>query len=132
MLPITYGGHYMIKRQIIDYMSPIGIIEIIGTGKGIYSLMFSDRDIVVNLIEDETPEVLLDCYKELNDYFKGELLEFTFPYSHEGTNFQKTVWHALTSVPYAETRSYKDIAVAIGNEKKAIRAVGSANGKKTN
>ena len=42
--------------------------------------------------------------------------------------FQKTVWEALTKIPYAKTGAYKDIAVSIGNEK-AIRAVGSANGK---
>lgn len=45
-----------------------------------------------------------------------------------GTDFQQKVWNALVSVGYGKTIAYKDIALAIGNEK-AIRAVGSANGK---
>ncbi len=43
-------------------------------------------------------------------------------------SFKKNVWNALTNIVYGETASYKDIAVSIGNEK-AVRAVGSANGK---
>ncbi|MBV6619192.1 methylated-DNA--[protein]-cysteine S-methyltransferase, partial [Acinetobacter baumannii] len=54
--------------------------------------------------------------------------EFTLPLDFEGTAFQKQVWTALLTIPYGETRSYKDIAVQIGNEK-AVRAVGAANGK---
>lgn len=50
------------------------------------------------------------------------------PLDFEGTAFQKQVWAALLTIPYGETRSYKDIAVQIGNEK-AVRAVGAANGK---
>ena len=46
----------------------------------------------------------------------------------EGTAFQKKVWQALCSIPYGETRSYKEIAIQIGNER-ACRAVGMANNK---
>ncbi|PMX99457.1 cysteine methyltransferase, partial [Pseudomonas sp. MPR-R5A] len=53
---------------------------------------------------------------------------FNIPYSVKGTDFQQSVWEALTSIPYGKTGTYKDIAVSIGNEK-AVRAVGSANGK---
>ena len=45
-----------------------------------------------------------------------------------GTDFQKQVWQALLQIPFGETRSYKDIALQIGNVK-AVRAVGAANGK---
>lgn len=118
----------MIRLHKLDYESPIGVIEIIGTDEAICSIMFSERDKSVNLIQGETPKVLKDCLDQLDEYFKGELIEFTFPYLVEGTDFQKTVWNALKRIPNAETASYKDIAVSIGNEK-AIRAVGSANGK---
>lgn len=125
---MNWTDENMIKKQKLDYKSPIGVIEIIGTDEAICSIMFSERDIIVNIMQDKIPKVLKDCYKQLDEYFKGELHEFTFPYINEGTDFQKNVWDALKCVPYAKTKSYKDIAVSIGNEK-AIRAVGSANGK---
>jgi len=112
----------------LDYESPIGVLEIIGTEEAIGSILFTERDKAVNLLQEETPKVLKLCFQQLDEYFKGIRHEFTFPYQMEGTDFQKTVWNALKGIPYAETGSYKDIAVSIGNEK-AIRAVGSANGK---
>lgn len=127
MLPFIYGGHYM-KRYKLDYQSPIGIIEIEGTDTAIYGINFSEREQLAHMPQQETPQVMLDCYKQLHEYFLGERFEFTFPYQFEGTNFQQAVWHALPHISYGKTASYKDIAIAIDNEK-AVRAVGSANGK---
>ncbi|MFF2445527.1 methylated-DNA--[protein]-cysteine S-methyltransferase [Neobacillus sp. NPDC058068] len=118
----------MTKVYKLDYESPIGMIEISGTYEGIRSILFSDENEKVNFLQPDTPPVLAECYNQLDEYFKGQRQEFTFPYQFEGTDFQKTVWNALTKIHYAKTGSYKDIAVSIGNEK-AIRAVGSANGK---
>lgn len=118
----------MINKQKLDYKSPIGLIEIIGTDEAICSIMFCERDMPKNMMQDETPKVLKDCCRQLDEYFKGERYDFTFPYIYEGTDFQKTVWNALKGISYAKTSSYKDIAVSIGNET-AIRAVGNANGK---
>jgi len=112
----------------LEYKSPIGVIEIIGTDEAIISIMFSERDVATYNVQDESPKVLKDCLKQLEQYFKGDRHEFTFPYIFEGTDFQKSVWIALTKVPCPETVSYKDIAASIGNEK-AVRAVGTANGK---
>ncbi|MFJ7467536.1 methylated-DNA--[protein]-cysteine S-methyltransferase [Peribacillus frigoritolerans] len=112
----------------LDYESPIGVIEISGTNDAIYSILFAERDTKINIRQDQTPKVLAECLSQLDEYFKGERREFTFPYILEGTIFQKNVWNALTGILYANTGSYKDIAVSIGNEK-AIRAVGSANGR---
>ncbi len=50
------------------------------------------------------------------------------PLDFEGTEFQKKVWQALLSIPFGETRSYKQIAEQVGSEN-AMRAVGAANGK---
>lgn len=111
-----------------DYESPIGIIEIQGTEEAILSILFSNEKRAVNPLEDDAPKVLKDCCHQLDEYFKGERMNFTFPYVIEGTVFQKTVWNALMGIAFAKTGSYKDIAVSIGNDK-AIRAVGNANGK---
>jgi methylated-DNA-[protein]-cysteine S-methyltransferase len=63
---------------------------------------------------------------ELKEYFIGERIEFTVPFSIRGTEFQQRVWNELRKIPYGETRSYKDIAISIGKEK-AVRAIGQAN-----
>lgn len=112
----------------LDYKSPIGIVEIVGTEEVVSSIMYIEGDEVSNTVNSETPQVLVDCFTQLDEYFKGERHVFSFPYDFEGTEFQKKVWNALATIPYAETGSYKDIATAIKNEK-AVRAVGTANGK---
>lgn len=77
---------------------------------------------------NEENEWIIQCEKELNEYFNKKRKEFSVPIQLEGTNFQKKVWHALCQIPYGETRSYKDIAQKINNPK-ACRAIGSANHK---
>lgn len=67
-------------------------------------------------------------YGQLSEYLKGERKIFDFKYEVDGTEFQKKVWQALCDIPYGETRTYKQIAVAIGKPK-ASRAVGMANNK---
>ncbi|MEG2144681.1 MAG: methylated-DNA--[protein]-cysteine S-methyltransferase [Oscillospiraceae bacterium] len=64
--------------------------------------------------------------KELEEYFSGRRHAFTFPMELNGTEFQKKVWQALCSIPYGETRSYKDIAIAVGSPR-GFRSVGGAN-----
>ncbi|PPQ48950.1 cysteine methyltransferase [Paenibacillus peoriae] len=119
----------MSELYVMKYVSPIGEIEIQGTNEAVYSIMFSNRnELLTRAIEEVPIQVLAECAIQLDEYFKGEGFEFTFPYAFEGTDFQQKVWNALVSVGYGKTTAYKDIALAIGNEK-AIRAVGSANGK---
>lgn len=112
----------------VEYQSPIGVIEIVGTKEAIVSILFTDADVVRDGLTDSTVQVVKDCYKELDEYFNGTRKEFTVPYRNEGTEFRRNVWQALTEIPYAQTASYRDIACSIGNEK-AVRAVGTANGK---
>ncbi|MGV9453583.1 methylated-DNA--[protein]-cysteine S-methyltransferase [Streptomyces sp. NPDC003635] len=66
--------------------------------------------------------------EELEAYFAGELKEFTLELRLRGTPFQRTVWDQLRRIPYGETRTYGDLADALGN-RGASRAVGLANGK---
>ena len=74
--------------------------------------------------QDATP-LLRQARDQLQDYFDGKRLSFDLPLAPEGSPFQKRVWTALCAIPAGETRSYADIARAIGS---APRAVGGANG----
>jgi len=65
---------------------------------------------------------------ELEEYFAGQRREFTFPLDLRGTDFQLACWRALLAIPYGETRSYADIARAVGKPN-AFRAVGMANNR---
>lgn len=116
----------MTRLHKIYYGSPIGVIEIIGTNENVISIMFCEQKPPFHDNREDAPKAMTDCYDQLDEYFKGIRRHFTFPYSFEGTNFQKKVWNALSTIPYAETGSYKDIAESIGNGN-AIRAVGNAN-----
>ncbi|HEX3322626.1 MAG TPA: methylated-DNA--[protein]-cysteine S-methyltransferase [Terriglobales bacterium] len=66
--------------------------------------------------------------RELDEYFAGERRDFRFPLDLRGTPFQLDCWNALLKIPYGETRSYADIARAIGHVN-AFRAVGMANNR---
>jgi methylated-DNA-[protein]-cysteine S-methyltransferase len=72
--------------------------------------------------------VLLETERQLKDYFGGKLEKFSVRLDFVGTEFQKKVWQALTTIPFGETRSYAQIAAQIGHPK-AVRAVGAANGR---
>lgn len=73
--------------------------------------------------------LLAQAEKELNEYFAGERREFTVPLAPVGTPFQRAVWDKLLEIPYGETRSYEDLARAVGKPPGACRAVGQANGR---
>jgi len=66
--------------------------------------------------------------EELAEYFAGARREFTVPIVFPGTPFQQRVWGQLLAIPYGETRSYEDVACALGMPA-ASRAVGRANGQ---
>ncbi len=78
--------------------------------------------------QEKDTELLLKAKNELEEYFEGKRKEFDLPLEQEGTEFQKRVWNALEKIPYGETRTYKEVAKMVGNEK-ASRAVGMANNK---
>lgn len=81
-----------------------------------------------SLVEIEECKVLRLAEKEIRDYLAGRLRKFTVPLDPEGTEFQQRVWLELRRIPYGQTKSYKDIATALGMPK-ACRAVGTANGR---
>lgn len=75
----------------------------------------------------QTP-LLRQAFEQLELYLNGRLKDFSLPLMPEGTPFMKSVWQKLCQIPYGQTASYKDIAIAVGNPK-AVRAVGQANNK---
>jgi O-6-methylguanine DNA methyltransferase len=77
---------------------------------------------------EESADATRDYFAELEEYFAGKRREFTFPLDLRGTDFQLACWRALLAIPYGETRSYADIARAIGRPH-ACRAVGMANNR---
>lgn len=72
--------------------------------------------------------VLSETKNQLSEYFSGTRSLFQLPLNAMGTEFQQTVWRALTNIPLGEVRSYSDIASEIGRPT-AVRAVGAANGR---
>ncbi len=76
----------------------------------------------------EETELIRKCKQELDEFFEGKRKTFDLPLAPAGTAFQKKVWDALREIPYGETRTYKDIAIAVDSPK-GFRAVGMANNK---
>lgn len=108
-----------------SYKTIIGTITICSDDNAIVRLDFGSTDDFTKKI---TP-VIKETYRQLDEYFNRERKKFDLPLSLiKGTDFQKKVWSALCDIPYGKTRSYKQIAEAIGNDK-ACRAVGNANNK---
>lgn len=108
------------------YDTEIGIIKISEKDGKIIGLGFSDSK-KEKEIEEES-ESIKKAYLQLKEYLSGKRKSFDLEIYMIGTEFQKKVWKELLNIPYGETRSYKDIAIAIGNEK-SCRAVGNANNK---
>lgn len=105
------------------YETPVGPLWIEEAGGGISRV--TNRPIPG--VGCETP-LIRQAYTELNEYFAGTRKTFTVPLNPQGTPFQLAVWAALREIPYGETRSYGEIAAAVGRPK-AARAVGGANNK---
>jgi AraC family transcriptional regulator of adaptative response/methylated-DNA-[protein]-cysteine methyltransferase len=119
--------------------SPVGPLLMGATDDGVCLLEFTDRRALETQIA--TVRRQFDCalvpgkheyidrlQDELDRYFAGTLRQFRVPLTYPGTPFQQKVWKQLLQIPYGETRSYEDVARAVGTPS-AQRAVGTANGK---
>lgn len=115
-------------KNIYCYQTLIGEILIAEQDNKITNLYFgSEKHLLENYTVKET-DILKEANKQLDEYLKGERKTFHLSLAPNGTEFRKKVWDTLLDIPYGETRSYKEIATIIGNEK-ATRAVGQANNK---
>lgn len=129
--------------SICLYQSPIGVLKISDTDGKITGLCLCNETDGDGLAESPselqrivwdggnqtscTP-LLRDACRQLDEYFQGSRRDFDLPLGFAGTPFQESVWRALRTIPYGETRSYGDIAARVGNPR-AVRAVGQANNK---
>jgi methylated-DNA-[protein]-cysteine S-methyltransferase len=112
--------------------TPVGKLKLVASDAGLAAILWeNDREDRVKLgamTEQSDHPVLAEAKRQLDDYFAGQRTQFDLPLDFHGTDFQKSVWAALLTIPAGETRSYADIAAQIGRPG-ACRAVGTANGK---
>lgn len=115
----------MNRSVYLTYHSPVGVLYLIADGEGM--LAIENRE--PGNLKEGTGVVLQQCLTALKEYFDGNRKNFReIPVSPAlgGTPFQRKVWNALRDIPYGETRTYAQIAQAVGSPK-ACRAVGGAN-----
>ncbi|MCZ6617148.1 MAG: methylated-DNA--[protein]-cysteine S-methyltransferase [Gammaproteobacteria bacterium] len=109
--------------------SPLGQLLLAGDGRNLQVIGFPEGSMARGADPDweryDTP--FMTAKRQLEEYFGGKRREFELDLAPAGTPFQLSVLDELLKIPYGETCSYRDIAIAIGNPK-AVRAVGGANG----
>jgi O-6-methylguanine DNA methyltransferase len=120
--------------------SPIGALLLAASESGLCGLEFGAEDQQAQSIQAWAERhmgpvklagghpLLDEAAHQLEQYFGGKRREFELPLDLRGTEFQMKVWRALTKIPFGQTRSYKEIAEAVGSPK-AVRAVGGANNR---
>ncbi len=109
-------------RTTVFLESPIGPLAISGDGFGVHRI---DFDLPVRPDPAEVPSPLRQARQQLAEYLEKKRREFSLTLVLAGTPFQHAVWAALARIPCGETRTYGEIAQAIGNPQ-AARAVGGA------
>lgn len=129
------GTNLILKASYLD--TPLGTMMAIGSSDTLYLLEFTERKNLereITLLQQKThsdirpgtTNATRSIESELKQYFKRSLKKFKTPVFALGSSFQKRVWEALKKIPYGETRSYSEIANAIGMPT-AVRAVAGAN-----
>jgi len=123
--------------------SPVGPLFLAASNKGLVALEFdarmpgqqtirpNPRDLraeAANLRLEESDRGMHGYTLELEEYFAGDRRKFTCPLDLRGTDFQLACWRALIAIPYGQTRTYGDIARAVGRPQ-GFRAVGMANNR---
>jgi AraC family transcriptional regulator of adaptative response/methylated-DNA-[protein]-cysteine methyltransferase len=118
--------------------TPIGPMIAGATDAGLCLLEFTDRRMLEHQFDvlqrrfktgivPGAHRYLAQLERELSEYFAGTRIAFDVPVHAPGSPFEERVWRALCEIPFGETRSYEDIARAVGSPK-GVRAVGRANG----
>lgn len=122
---IPKGASKTVKGTVI-YHSPVGDIQLDWEDGAVTALKNAGADAKAGAPNELTELV----FRQLDEYFAGTRKTFDFPYRVHGTPFQEAVWAALQEIPYGETRSYKDIAEAIGHPK-AFRGGGHGESRQS-
>ena len=115
-----------------EIASPVGKLKLVASASALVAVLWENerpnREKLDAMKFDPQQPILLETEHQLAEYFAGARSEFDLPLEPEGSAFQKKVWQALRAIPFGQTRSYLDLAKAVGSSK-AARAVGAANGK---
>ena len=119
---MNYSAHFFYY-----YPSDFGRFSLVATDTALTHLFFDSEAPSFDQLELETP-LLREAGRQLNQYLSGMRQQFDLPLAPSGTGYFMQVWQELCTIPYGETRSYQQIAAAIGNAK-ACRAVGLANNR---
>lgn len=112
--------------------SPVGDLTLVAGDRGLVAILWEDDDParvpLGPIAARHDHPVLVETARQLGEYFAGGRTVFDVPLDFRGTAFQKQVWAQLLAIPFGETRSYGQIAHAVGRPT-ASRAVGAANGR---
>lgn len=112
--------------------SPLGPLTAVATADGLCGLYMSDAahlPATFGAPATGTTDGAFDQLREeLGEYFARDRTQFSVATAASGTPFQHRVWAALVEIPYGQTRSYGQLAVALGDVR-VVRAVGAANGR---
>lgn len=125
--PTEYVFQRISERPYCFCETPLGLIRIEENHYGITSLRFADGK-TETALPSGNGIYLADARLQISEYFAKNRKVFDVPLSITGSQFQKSVWSVLRNIPYGETRSYQQVAEAIGN-RDAARAVGMANNR---
>jgi methylated-DNA-[protein]-cysteine S-methyltransferase len=120
------GGAHMDKKYFFYDFPVVGKLAVGVTGGFVTDLHFEKADDWPQKFVEEETQLHREVKRQLTEYFSGVRKTFELPLAMTGTDFQKRCWSALREIPYGETRSYGDMARAVGSPK-AFRAVGMAN-----
>ena len=114
------------------FESPVGLLTIVAGDAGVRAVLWPDDDPKrvrpADTSDDPAHPVVAAVVVQLAEYFAGERTEFDVPLDPVGTEFQRSAWEALRTIPYGTTVSYGEQAERMGDRRKA-RAVGAANGR---
>ncbi|MEO9480747.1 MAG: methylated-DNA--[protein]-cysteine S-methyltransferase [Maribacter dokdonensis] len=112
-------------EDIAYIKTPLGVAKIVGDAEGVSAITVLNSD---EPLTDVIPESLEDAVYQLNEYFEGARTEFNLTLNPVGTEFQKKVWVELQNIPYGKSKSYLELAKALGDPN-ATRAAASANAR---
>jgi len=121
-----------LTQHLKTISSPVGVLRLVASDTGLVAVLWENdsptRVRVGETMESPTHPLLIEAARQLDEYFAGARTVFDLELDFVGTEFQESVWSALLAIPFGETRTYQQLATAIGKPT-AARAVGAANGR---
>ncbi|HSK30664.1 MAG TPA: methylated-DNA--[protein]-cysteine S-methyltransferase [Candidatus Limnocylindria bacterium] len=115
-----------------EIASPVGTLKLVASSNALIAVLWEkerpNRVKLDTINLDPLQPILIETERQLTEYFSGKRSTFDLPLDPQGSEFQRRVWRALREIPFGETRSYLELAKAVGSVK-ASRAIGAANGK---